>query len=120
MEDLEEAIICHHQILALRPHDYPDRSDSLLNLAEALFTRFGQSRNNDDLLDAVKYYYEPKNILPTGHPLQSAAGSYLASILLFRCDIFSQLDESFPMMTKAFELYRHAAMSRLTRQVCLR
>ena len=61
------------------------------------------------MLGAVKYLSEAKNILPTGHPLQSTTESYLASISLIQCDNASKLDESLCMMTKAFELFEHAA-----------
>jgi tetratricopeptide (TPR) repeat protein len=68
MEDLEEAITCHREALALRPHGHPYRSSSLSNLANAMSTRFGQSGSKDDLLDALKYLSEAKTILPTEHP----------------------------------------------------
>jgi hypothetical protein len=71
MEDLE-AITCYRQALSIRPdgHLYY-RSASLINLASAVSNRFEleQSKSNDDLLDAVKYLSEARNILPTGHPL---------------------------------------------------
>ena len=109
MEYLEEAIICHCQALALRPHGHPDRPSSLCNLAQVMTTCFKQSRSNNDLLDAAKYLSEAKNIIPTGHPRQSLFELSLAPILLMQCDDISKLDERLHMMTKAFELYEHAA-----------
>ena len=44
MEDLEEAITCHRQALALRPHGHPDRSSSLNNLANAVSIRLEEWR----------------------------------------------------------------------------
>ena len=77
-----------------------------------MYTRFEQSGSNekshDDLLDAVMYLSEAKKILPTGHPRLSKIESSLASIFLIQCDV-SKLDESLHMMTKAFELFEHAA-----------
>ena len=108
MEDLEEGITCHRHALALRPHGHPNRSFSLSILANAMYTRFEQSRSHGDLLDAVKYLSEAKTILPTGHPSQSRIESSLASIFLIQCDV-SEWDESLHMMTKAFELFKHAA-----------
>ena len=108
MEDLEEAITCHRQALALRPQGHPNRSFSLGILANALYTRFEQSRSHNDLLDAVKYLSEAKTILPTGHPSQSKIESSLSSIFLIESDV-SEWDESLHMMTKAFEVFNHAA-----------
>jgi tetratricopeptide (TPR) repeat protein len=109
MEDLEEAITCYHQALGLQPDGHPNCSTSLNNLGSAVLNRFKQSRSNDDLLDAVKYLSEARNILPTGHPHQSTIGFSFATLLLIQCDIVSKLDESLLMMTKAFELFEHAA-----------
>ena len=111
MDDLEEAITCHRQALALLLDGHPNRPSSLVNLAGAVLTRFKQSWSNNDLLDVVKYLSEAKNILPRGHPHQSKIGSFLASILLIYCDIVSKSNESlyWCMMTKAFELFEHAA-----------
>ena len=36
MEDLEAAIICHGQALALRPHGHPNHSFCLIDLANAM------------------------------------------------------------------------------------
>ena len=110
LEDLEEAITCYHQALALRPNGL-DRSSSLVNISNAVYARFKQSRSNDDLLDAVKYLSEVKNIfkLPTGNPFQSTISISLISIFLIQCDNVSNLDESLHMMTKAFDLFKHAA-----------
>ena len=76
-----------------------------------MYTRFKHSRSNNDLVDAVKYFSEAKNILSTGHPHQSITESSLASIFLIQSDIVSKSDasESLHMMTKAFELFKHAA-----------
>ena len=108
-EDLEEAITSSRQALALRPHGHPDRSYSLYNLADAVSTRFKLSGSEFDLLDAVMYLSEAKNILPTGHPHQLLVGLSLASILRIQCDTGFKLEESLHMMTKAFELFEHAA-----------
>ena len=111
MDDLEEAISCQRQALGLFPQGHPKRSSSLNDLAGALFTHFEQSesRSNDDLLDAAKYLSEAKDILPIEHPRQSIVGSSLASILLVQSDIVSKSDESLRLITKAFELFEHAA-----------
>ena len=108
MEDLEEAITCLRQAVALRPHGHPNRSFSLIILASVMNTCFQQSRSHDDLLDTVMHLSEAKNISPTGHPCQSTIESCLASIFLIRYNV-SKLDENLHMMTKAFELFKHAA-----------
>ena len=105
---LEEAITCHRQALALRPHGHPYRSSSLYNLANAVSTRFKQLRITEDLEDAVKYLSEAKHILPTDHPFQLTVGSSLASIHLIQCDIVPKSDKNL-YKTKAFELFDHAA-----------
>jgi tetratricopeptide (TPR) repeat protein len=109
MEDLEEAITCHHEALALRPHGHPDHSSSLNNLANVVSTRFEQLGRIEDLLDAVKYLSEAKTILPTEHPNHAAFGSSLASKLLMQCDNVPKSDESVHIMSKAFDLFEHAA-----------
>ena len=40
MDDFEEVIIYHREALSLRPSGHSDRSPSLSNLADAIFTRY--------------------------------------------------------------------------------
>lgn len=53
MEDLEEAIRCHREALALRPLGNPDRSKFLSGLADSVFTRFRQSGRKEDSEEAI-------------------------------------------------------------------
>jgi tetratricopeptide (TPR) repeat protein len=65
MEDLEEAITCHREALALRPHGHPDRSSSLNNLANAVSTRFEQLGRMEDLEEAITCHREALASLPS-------------------------------------------------------
>src|SRR5260370_37459654 len=109
MEDLEEAIRCHHEALALRPHGHPDRSSSLINLASAVSIRFDQSGRMQDLKEALKYICQAETILPTEHPDHAPAASDHACMLLKLCDIVPSSDRSLRMTSKAFALFKHAA-----------
>ena len=53
MGDLEEAITCQRQVLALLPHGHPIRSLYLSNLSNALSTRFQQLGRMEDLEEAI-------------------------------------------------------------------
>ena len=108
MEDLEEAIACCHQALALEPLRHPGRASTLSNLASVMTIRFRHSGSVDDLVDAAKHCFEAKNKLPTGHPRQSSFGSYLASILLVLCDIIPELELKSIHVGNAFHLFEQA------------
>jgi tetratricopeptide (TPR) repeat protein len=71
MEDLEEAITCHRQALALQPHGHPNRSGSLNNLANAVSTRFQQLGGMEDLEEAITCHRQALALLPHGHPNRS-------------------------------------------------
>jgi len=58
MDDLEDAISSYREALTLRPPGHPNRSNSLMNLANALFTRFKQSSRMEDLEDAITYHHQ--------------------------------------------------------------
>ncbi|KAG8886291.1 hypothetical protein FRB98_001353 [Tulasnella sp. 332] len=51
--DLDEAICCHTEALALRPQGNPLRSTSVINLAIALLIRFKQTGERADLSTAI-------------------------------------------------------------------
>ena len=107
-DDLEESITCHGQALVLQVHDHPGRSSSLNKLAYAVSARIKQSGSKADLLDTVKYFSEAKNILPTGHSHQSSVGLSLAILLINSVVISPNWKKAFTV-TKAFELFEHAA-----------
>jgi hypothetical protein len=84
MEDLEEAITCHRQALALRPHGHPNRSDSLNNLANAVSTRFQQLGGMEDLEEAITCHRQALALRPHGHPDRSSSLNNLASAVFTR------------------------------------
>ena len=71
MKDLEEAITCHRQALALRPHGHPDLSSSLTNLVNAVFPRFEQLGKMEDLEAAIICHGQALALRPHGHPDRS-------------------------------------------------
>jgi hypothetical protein len=84
-KDLEEAISLHRNGLKLRPPPNPERLSSLNNLAAALYARFEQScqRQDLDLDEAMSLYREQLELLPsTHHPRQPDALNNIAGALM--------------------------------------
>src|SRR5258705_9009977 len=87
INDLEEAITCHREVLALRPHGHPGRSMSLNNLANALSTLFKQSGRMKELEEAITCHREALGLRPHGHPDRTSSLNNLASTLSTRFDL---------------------------------
>jgi len=73
MEDMEEAITCHREALALCPRGHPNRAASLNNFANAVSTRFEKSRSMEDLEEAITCHREALTLRPHGHPARSSS-----------------------------------------------
>ena len=84
MEDLEDAILHHHEALTLRPPSHPNHWYSLNNLALALSSRFGQSGRMEDLEDAISHHHKALTLCPPGHPNRSHSLNNLALSLFSR------------------------------------
>ena len=80
MEDLEEAITCHRQALALLPHGHHNRSMALNNLANAVSTRFQQFGRIEDLEEAITCHRQALTLRPHGHPGRSFSLNNLAKM----------------------------------------
>ena len=76
--DLEEAITCHRQAIALRPHGHPNLSDSLNNLANAVSIRFQQLGRIEDLKETITCHRQAITLRPHGHPNRSYSLNNLA------------------------------------------
>ena len=132
---MEEAITCHRQALALRPHDHRNRPFSLNGLAIAMSSRFKQLGRLEDLEEAITCHREALDLPPHGHPDRPSSLENLATAVTIRFrqsksyddlldavkylsearnilptgDIVSESHESLFMMTDAFELFEHSA-----------
>jgi len=84
MGDLKAVITSCRETLTLRPPGHPNRSNSLINLANALSTRFEQTGGVEDLEDAITYYRQALTLRPPGHPSRSSSLNNLASALSTR------------------------------------
>ena len=67
IDDLEVAITCHRQALALCPHGDTNRSASLNNLANVVFTRYKQLGRMEDLEEAVTCLRQALALRPQVH-----------------------------------------------------
>ncbi|THH12052.1 hypothetical protein EW146_g7830 [Bondarzewia mesenterica] len=63
ISSLNMSIILHREVLQLRPSPHPHRSESLIQLADALNARFDQTRSKLDLDEAITLYHEVLNLL---------------------------------------------------------
>jgi tetratricopeptide (TPR) repeat protein len=95
MEDLEEAIACHRQGLDLCPAGHPDRSLSLHNLANAVYTRFQQVpvRELADVEEAIAYHRQALDLRPPGHPDRSSSLQNLATAISVRFDELAKMED---------------------------
>ncbi|KAH8105748.1 CHAT domain-containing protein [Phellopilus nigrolimitatus] len=107
MDDVEESIANLRDALDLCPPGHPDRSASLYDLANAVFTRFEQSGRMDDLEESIVLNRDALELRPPGHPLRSSSLNNLANAVLTR---FKQtgrtedLEESIALNRGALEL----------------
>jgi hypothetical protein len=76
-----DCITNYREALELRPLGHPDRSETLINLATALRTRFEQDADRADLNDCITKYEEALELTPHGHPLRSTSLRSLALAL---------------------------------------
>ncbi|KAG2005666.1 mucin-like protein 1 [Coprinopsis cinerea AmutBmut pab1-1] len=67
MSDLGEAIRLYREALELRPAPHPDRSSSLINLANALLMRFAQIGTMSNIEQAIQLFREALELTPTSH-----------------------------------------------------
>ena len=67
MEDLEAVITSHREALAHHPPGHPNRSYSLIKLANALVTCFRQPGRMEDLEDAISSYREALTLRQPNH-----------------------------------------------------
>ncbi|KAG2151641.1 CHAT domain-containing protein [Suillus bovinus] len=103
-EDLNQAIALHREALALRPIGHTDRSMSLNNLANRLFSRFKHQGNDEDLDQAIALHKEALALRPVGHTGRSTSSNNLATLLSSRFDQRGN-DED---LDGAIALYREA------------
>ena len=107
MEDLEEAIRCQRQALALRP---PDRSMSLNILAFFLRTRFKHLGRMEDLEEAITCDRQALALRPHGHPDRSMSLNNLAisvSTRFQRLGRMEDLEEAITCHRQALALLPH-------------
>jgi tetratricopeptide (TPR) repeat protein/CHAT domain-containing protein len=93
MEDLEAAITSRRETLTHCPPGHPDHSDSLVSLASALSTRFGQSGRMEDLEDAITSYRQALTYFPPGHPNRSSSLINLANALSSRFQQLGRMED---------------------------
>ena len=66
--DLDDCITKYGEALELTPPGHPNRSSSLMNLANALLLRFKQVGDRADLDDCIAKSGEALELTPGGHP----------------------------------------------------
>ena len=93
MEDREERVICHREVLSLHPPGHPQRSTPLNNVAAAVNARYVQSSRIEDLGAVLIYDYEALTLCPPGHPDHSNSLCSLASAILSRYELYGRLEE---------------------------
>jgi tetratricopeptide (TPR) repeat protein len=104
MNDLEEAITCYRQALALLPHGHLNNSCSLNNLASAVSTRFKQLGRMEDLEEAITCHNQALALLPHEHPNRSSSLNDLANAMFARFGQSGRMDD----LEKAITCHRQA------------
>ena len=113
----------------LRPALHSRRSDSLSNLASALFTRFEQVGQLVDLEEAISLFMESLMLRPASHPRRSDSLTNLASAIKTRFEQTGQLvdlDEAISLHRESLVLcpaphpHRSASLSNLASAVLTR
>ncbi|CAH0044574.1 unnamed protein product [Clonostachys solani] len=79
--DLEEAIRLGNKVIKSTPEYYPDRSRTLLELAQRLNERYAHTFSISDLDDAIKLAREAMHITLEGHPDQIWISGFLGALL---------------------------------------
>ena len=100
-------ITYHREALSLRPSGHPDRSPSLGNLADALFARYMQLGNMENLEEGITYYREALSLRPPGHLDRSTSLNSLATAVLTRyeqCGRMEDLEEVIAISHEALSL----------------
>ena len=64
---MDDRISFLRQALELLPATYPDQSNTLVNIAGALTTWFGQSGQQEDVDDAISFLREAVELQPEPH-----------------------------------------------------
>jgi len=93
MEDLEDMITYNREALTLSPLGHPDRSCSLINLANGVHIRYGQSGRIEDLEEAITCFHEALTLCPLGHPDRSNSLINLANGVHRRYDQLGRLED---------------------------
>ena len=88
----------------LCPPGHPDRSSSLINLANHAWSRYKQLRWMDDLNEAIVLCWEALSLCPPGHPYRLISLSNLAVCLSSRYNRLGGMDD----LNKAIVLDREA------------
>ena len=68
MEDLEEVIMYHREVLTLHPLGHSDHSSSLENLANVVLTCYKKLGRMKDLEEVITFNREALSICSLGHP----------------------------------------------------
>ncbi|KAG1858281.1 hypothetical protein C8R48DRAFT_775230 [Suillus tomentosus] len=107
-EDLDEAIALCREALALLPVGHTDRSASLHNLANRLYSRFEHRGNVEDLDQAIALHREALALHPAGHTYRSGSLTSLANRLSSRFQHRGDdkdLDEAITLHREALALH---------------
>lgn len=82
--------------LSLYPEGHPRRPDSLIDLAQALFSQFKETGNRLDLDTSVTYGREALDLCPIGHPSRLICANSLSGAIMIRfqeSNLLRDLDE---------------------------
>jgi len=95
MDDLDAAavITSHRKALTLCPPGHPNRSYSLMNLADALYTRFEKLGRMEDLEDAISSDREALTLCPPGHPNRCYSLMNLANAVYTRFEQLGRMED---------------------------
>lgn len=92
----------------MRPAGHIDRAQSLLNLANAYWTRFEHAGDVDDVDEAVRYDKQILELRPPGHPNRAAALRSLTTDLTARyrrTQQLSDLSRAIALQTETLQLH---------------
>jgi CHAT domain-containing protein len=110
IDDLDEAITLHRELLLLLPQESSERSFYLNYLAESLRERYGESRQAEDLEESIGLYQELLLLLPPEHHNRSLAFNNLANLLVVRYQGPGTLED----LDEGIECHRAALRLRLS------
>jgi CHAT domain-containing protein len=109
MEDLEEAITCHREVITLRPPGDPDRCSSIINICDTLLAGYHSLSTVDDLKQVIVHLSDARNDLPANHPWQTEIKSRLALVNLVDYNASTALEDNQHVVSTAFTLFEEAA-----------